>query len=139
MKFVERSHHLRQPGRKLKRLYSLLHVFTHTFFRSDRNFHFFFKLKRIICTLLLCSKSRSPCSFKLKEKEHFVVDLSLREISFVVYWGARAHLRVPMTQQSCTVGNGNAIMRNHLKFRNFKIVVCCRGNVIKSRRNNERL
>ena len=37
-----------------------------------------------------------------------------------------------MTQKSCTVGIHNAILRNYLKFRSFKIVVCCRETLLKA-------
>ena len=84
MKFVERSHHLRRRGRKLKRSYSLclrghnLHSRVRSFCKLSsisflspiEIFISLKKIKRIICTLLLCTKNRSPCSFKLKEKEH---------------------------------------------------------------------
>ena len=75
---------LRRRGRKLKRSCSLclrghnLHsrvrsfckLYPYLFLSPIEIFIFLKKLKRVICTLLLCSKSGSPCSSKLKEKEH---------------------------------------------------------------------
>ena len=40
---------------------------------------------------------------------YFAIELSLREISFVVY------VHALMTQKPCAVGMRNAILRNHLK------------------------
>ena len=50
-----------------------------SFFPSDKIFQFSFKLRRTICTLLLCNKKyRSPCSFKRK-----LVFISLCHIKFI--------------------------------------------------------
>ena len=44
-----------------------------------------------------------------KTSIYFTIELSLREISFVVY------LHALMKRKSCAVGMRNAILRNHLK------------------------
>ena len=43
-----------------------------------------------------------------KTSIYFTIELSLREIPFVVY------VHALMTQKSCAVGMRNAILRNHL-------------------------
>ena len=48
-----------------------------------------------------------------KTSIYLAIELSLREISYVLY--ARAHLRALMTQKSCAVGMRNAKLGNHLK------------------------
>ena len=75
----------------------------------------------MVHTLLLSNKKytcRSLCLFK--RKRTFIlpsIELSLRDISVIVYIiYARAHLRVLMTQKSCTVGMRNAILRNHFNY-----------------------
>ena len=47
-----------------------------------------------------------------KTSIYFTMELSLREISFVVY------VHALMTQKSCAVGMRNAILRNHLRWPN---------------------
>ena len=44
---------------------------------------------------------------------YLAIELSLREISYVLY--ARAYVRALMTQKSCAVGMRNAKLGNHLK------------------------
>ena len=44
---------------------------------------------------------------------YFAIELTLREISYVLY--ARAHVRALVTQKSCAVGMRNAKLGNHLK------------------------
>ena len=46
-----------------------------------------------------------------KSSSDFAIELSLREISFVV---ARANLHPLMTRKACAVEMRNAILRNHL-------------------------
>ena len=48
-----------------------------------------------------------------KRNNYFAIELSLREISFVVH--LYAHLHALMTRKLCAVGMRNAILRNHLK------------------------
>ena len=84
MKFVEKSHHLERRGRKALRsygrrfrdqnLYSRVTVFSTLspisfFFCPIKSFQLFFKLKSIICTLLLCDNNVGHHA-RLKEKGH---------------------------------------------------------------------
>ena len=73
-----------------------------SFFLCDKFILFFKKLKRTICTLLLCDKKyRSPCSFK--RKGPFI---SLSSLA----WG-----KFLLTRKSCAVEMRNAILRNQFK------------------------
>ena len=74
---------------------------------------FFSQLLRMLFSLNLYNKKwGSPCSFKRKRTFYLANELSLREISYVLY--ARAHVRALMTQKSCAVGMCNAKPGNHL-------------------------
>ena len=68
------------------------HVFVF-FFPSVNCCYFFFKLKRIICTLLLCNNiGRSPCFTEKKTSIYFTIQLSFQG-NFFRCVRARAHLR----------------------------------------------
>ena len=58
-----------------------------SFFLPNKNIWIFSKLKKMLCTLLLCNKTyRSLCSFKTEKTSiYFSIELNLREISFVAY------------------------------------------------------
>ena len=88
-----------------------------TIFQKKIMFYYqtFFLLQ--ICSLLDCSwqipgkKNRgSTRSFKRKRRFYSVIELSLREISYVF------HVHALMTRKSCAVGMRNAIPRNYLKW-----------------------
>ena len=48
-----------------------------------------------------------------KRSIYLAIELSLRELSYVLY--AHALMRAVITRKSCAVGMRNAIPRNHLK------------------------
>ena len=88
-------------------------------------FKFFFKLRRIMCTLLLCNKNyRLRCLFI--RKLAFIPLLSLAWGKFFRCVSAHAHLRALMTRKSCALGMHNATLRNHLKlFFAILMRLCC--------------
>ena len=121
MQFVEKSHHLKRHGRKafVKSLFSRsLHAFTYIFFWSDKIFQFFFKLKRIICTLLLCDKNcRSLCSFK--RKGTVISPSSLALGKFLSLCTCTRSFAGANDAKSCSVRIRNAILRNHLNNQDY--------------------
>ena len=93
-KFLETSRYLKRRKRKavVESLFfqSYLHqrvtvsctLSPISFFPSDKFFYFSFKLRRTVCTLLLCNKKyRSPCSFK--RKRTFISLSSLAWVKFL--------------------------------------------------------
>ena len=87
--------------------YGFLHAFTYVFFpyASNRISWFFFKLKRIICTLLLCNKKyRSPYSSLARET---FLSLCACTRSFARAYNAKK-------KKSGVVGMRNTILKNHL-------------------------
>ena len=66
------------------RFFARFHLYL--YFLPIKKLKNFFTLKKMICTLLLSDKKyRSPCSFKRKKNIYFVIELSLREIYFVMF------------------------------------------------------
>jgi len=79
--------------------------------------HFFFFKYILYSTVLskyLKKKIRGHRAHLRKKGHYFTIELSLREISYVLY----AHVLMwvaLMTRKSCTVGMCNAILRSNLK------------------------
>ena len=100
------------------RVMVLLYIFTYILFSVQWFFLIFSKLKRIICTLLLCNKKyRSPCSFKRKGTFILLLSLHVAWGKFLLLCTCRhsfARLCTLMTGKLCAVGMHNAILRNHL-------------------------
>ena len=61
-------------------------------------------------------------SVQTKTSIYFAIELSLREISFLVYVHALI-CRALMTPKSCAVGMRNAILRNHINDTRFAEIV----------------
>ena len=74
---------------------------------------FFSVIEDIVVIEFIKQKVGVTVLVKGKTSIYLAIELSLREISYVLR--ARAHLRALMTQKSCAVGMRNAKLENHLK------------------------